>query len=230
MASIAKFLADREIALISLDLDDTLIDTDAGSAARLEAAVRRVYEVNPHIDPVRARAAFEAGMMANPVTVGRMPAFADALGVARDSEVAVAARDAYNAIILDVLEWVEGAEAILAPLRARYRLAIVTNGATDFQWPKVRKFGLQDLVDYVIVSGDYGVRKPDPAIFEHLLAKAGADAARTAHVGDSIHTDVAGARAAGLTAVWYPPRHREHDDPGEHTPHAVIETLADLLD
>jgi HAD superfamily hydrolase (TIGR01549 family) len=228
--SAGRLLRERGITLVSLDLDDTLLDTDAAAEYRVEAAVARAREVIPGLDPLRGQEALRAAMAANPVTFGRMVAFMEALGVAPDSEAGTQIRLAYNEVLLDALEWMEGAEAILAPLRQRYRLAIVTNGPTHMQWPKLRKFGLQDLVDYVVVSGEVGIHKPDPAIFRHLLTQASIEAAQAAHVGDSIHSDVAGARAAGMTAIWLPPYLREPDEPGEHTPHAVITRLADLID
>ncbi|MEX2032376.1 MAG: HAD family hydrolase, partial [Dehalococcoidia bacterium] len=148
--SAGRLLREREITLVSLDLDDTLLDTDAAAEYRVEAAVARAREVIPDLDPARGRKALRAAMAANPVTFGRMVAFMEALGVAPDSEAGTQIRQAYNEVLLDALEWMEGAEAILAPLRQRYRLAIVTNGPAHMQWPKLRKFGIQDLVDYVV--------------------------------------------------------------------------------
>ena len=54
----------------------------------------------------------------------------------------------------------------------------------------------------VAISGELGVAKPDPAIFRFALDKLGIGAANTWHVGDSLASAVAGAKAAGLTAVW----------------------------
>ena len=53
-------------------------------------------------------------------------------------------------------------------------------------------------------SDEVGVYKPDPAIFRHALDGLGGVAPeRAAHVGDLRRTDVAGARAMGMTAVRY---------------------------
>jgi putative hydrolase of the HAD superfamily len=61
--------------------------------------------------------------------------------------------------------------------------------------------GLGELVDTVVCSAVEGLHKPDPRIFELACARLGVDAARSAHVGDHMYADVAGARAAGMTAV-----------------------------
>lgn len=73
-------------------------------------------------------------------------------------------------------------------------------------------------------SGSVGIAKPDPAIFAPALEALGTRPARTLHVGDSVHYDVRGARAAGMAAVHFDPRGLCRSD--EH-PH--IAALTDLL-
>ena len=48
---------------------------------------------------------------------------------------------------------------------ARVPLGVVTNGPTELQWAKVRNTGVADLVDAVVVSGEFGVNKPHPFDF-----------------------------------------------------------------
>jgi FMN phosphatase YigB (HAD superfamily) len=64
----------------------------------------------------------------------------------------------------------------------------------------LRRVGLGDAFDDVVVSALAGARKPDPAIFAAALAAAGCDAAEALHVGDS-DVDVDGARAAGIDVL-----------------------------
>ena len=44
--------------------------------------------------------------------------------------------------------------------------------------------------------------KPDPAIYKEAMAKLGSDPQRTAVVGDALETDVKGAAASGIDAIW----------------------------
>jgi phosphoserine phosphatase len=81
-------------------------------------------------------------------------------------------------------------------------LVLVTNGASCLQREKLAGSGLGDLLDAVVVSGDLGVGKPDPAIFAHALRAAGVGPSDAVMVGDSAAKDVEGALAAGLDAVW----------------------------
>lgn len=56
--------------------------------------------------------------------------------------------------------------------------------------------------DVIVISGEVGVAKPDPEAFRLVCAQLGIDPAATWHVGDDLTTDVGGAKASGLVAVW----------------------------
>jgi putative hydrolase of the HAD superfamily len=80
--------------------------------------------------------------------------------------------------------------------------------------PALRRYleshGVLDRFDHWSFSDEVGIYKPHPQIFEHALAGLGVEPHRAAHVGDLRRTDVAGARAAGMTAMRY---RGVHDDP-----------------
>ena len=65
-------------------------------------------------------------------------------------------------------------------------------------------------VRIIVDSGVIGVRKPDPAIFAPALEALGTGADRTLYVGDTVHADVRGARAAGMAVVQIDP-YDDHD-------------------
>ena len=91
----------------------------------------------------------------------------------------------------------------LRELRARgIAIALVTNGRTDTQAAKVSRLGLEPLLDATLISESEGLRKPDRRIFERALARIGVAPEHAWHVGDHPMADVAGAHAAGLTAIW----------------------------
>ncbi len=47
--------------------------------------------------------------------------------------------------------------------------------------------------------------KPNAAIFKYTLENIKITSQQAAHIGDDENTDVAGAKAAGMTAVWLAP-------------------------
>ncbi len=62
-------------------------------------------------------------------------------------------------------------------------------------------WGLTPLLDFIVVSAREGVAKPNPAIFQSALRRAGSRPETTLHVGDSPYADVGGARTSGIDAV-----------------------------
>ncbi|HEY7983278.1 MAG TPA: HAD family hydrolase [Ktedonobacterales bacterium] len=107
--------------------------------------------------------------------------------------------------------------AVLAELRPRYRLGMITNGAPDMQRLKLAGTGLAEWFDPVVVSGELGAGKPEPAIFAHALALAEAAPHEAVMIGDSWHRDISGALGAGWrAAIWInpagapPPAHGDH--------------------
>jgi len=61
--------------------------------------------------------------------------------------------------------------------------------------------GLSPYFDGVLVSALFGASKPAPSIFGEAVRQAGVPAGEVLHVGDSLHDDYDGARAAGLAAL-----------------------------
>jgi putative hydrolase of the HAD superfamily len=93
------------------------------------------------------------------------------------------------------------------------------------QRSKLAAVGIADGFDAVIVSGEQGVQKPDPAIFALAVDQLGVTAEEALHIGDNQVADVAGARDAGLTAVWIDRNGAERTS----EPHAVVTDLRGLL-
>jgi len=73
-------------------------------------------------------------------------------------------------------------------------------------WVMDRNFRGVGLLQYFpvrIYSGDEGVEKPDPRIFELAAQRAGLSGRRLIYMGDRVDKDVAGARAAGWSSILF---------------------------
>ena len=66
-------------------------------------------------------------------------------------------------------------------------------------------------VHTLITSEQARVYKPVPKIFDVALQRTGWRRDRVIHVGDSLHSDIGGARAAGIRSGWVNRTHRIHD-------------------
>ncbi len=89
----------------------------------------------------------------------------------------------------------------LTGLRAQgLTLGIVSNWDTRLRG-LAEAMGLAELVDFLVISAEAGVRKPDPGIFRLACEKAGVRPEEALHVGDLAEEDVVGARRAGVRAA-----------------------------
>jgi putative hydrolase of the HAD superfamily len=90
---------------------------------------------------------------------------------------------------------------VLDILRERLPLAVVSDGQSSWARGELHKAGLSRYFDPIVISGDYGYRKPDRRLFQFALDAMGVNAADTLYVGNDMHRDIYGAREAGLVTV-----------------------------
>jgi FMN phosphatase YigB (HAD superfamily) len=75
-----------------------------------------------------------------------------------------------------------------------------------------------------VISEEVGVTKPDPRIFGIALDRLGQRPESTVMVGDAWGTDIVGAHAAGLHAVWFNRFGAPSPDPSVAEIHALEPT------
>jgi putative hydrolase of the HAD superfamily len=130
------------------------------------------------------------------------------------------------ALRLSVMEGVQELLPILQ--RQGVRMGVVSNSsfASVSIEQELERNGILRYFSFVMSSADYGIRKPDPLIFEAALGKMQTSADRTWFAGDSVPYDIQGARGAGLFAVAFNPPSPVPDGIGEH---AVISRWSELV-
>ena len=101
-------------------------------------------------------------------------------------------------------------QEVLCYLKTRYRLAVVTDAQSAWAVPELRAVGLADHFAPVIVSGDYGYRKPDPRLFQAALSELQISPEEAIFVGNDRFRDVLGARQVGMKTILFCP----NGDPG----------------
>ena len=120
------------------------------------------------------------------------------------------------------------AKPTLEEVGQTHRVALLTNGAADLQREKIRESKLAPFFEVIVISGEVGVRKPEPEIFALVLDRLSVTAEKAVMVGNSPSSDVAGAQRAGLKGVWLNRSGKECDDGVE--PDAEIAGLNELKD
>ncbi|MBM7791086.1 HAD family hydrolase [Tenggerimyces flavus] len=181
--------------LLMLDLDNTLVDRDA--AFRLVVADLLAEHGQPAADGDWVMSIDGSGFEPREDVERAM--------VARyGAEVPVAAiRALLNGGAAERVELSDDTRSALEAAKAGgWRLAIVTNGRVPQQEKKIRRTGLDAIVDAWVVSDGVGHRKPEPEIFHAAAVAAGTDLAHAWMIGDNESADIAGADRLGLPNVW----------------------------
>lgn len=82
------------------------------------------------------------------------------------------------------------------------KMAVVSNHHNyDSLVTRLKEIGIRDYFQAVIASEKVGIRKPNPEIFEVALDRLRVRKEQAVFVGDSLETDIAGAKKAGLVAI-----------------------------
>ena len=96
-----------------------------------------------------------------------------------------------------------GIEDVLAKIRARYRVAFLSNSNEVHAEVIPRRFaGLFRKDDRFIFSHRFRMAKPDPEMFQRALEVIGAGAAQAVLIDDLLE-NVIGARSVGMTAYQF---------------------------
>lgn len=91
---------------------------------------------------------------------------------------------------------------MLQGLRSRYKLAMLSNLGRD---SSIKFFTLEErakLFDAVVISGEIGMIKPEPGIFEYACHKLGIEPGEAVFIDDA-ERNCEGARAIGMQAIHY---------------------------
>jgi putative hydrolase of the HAD superfamily len=115
----------------------------------------------------------------------------------------------------------------IATLRGRYRLAVLSDADTDFLSGSIERNGLA--LDLAVASDEVRVYKPHVSFFRKVCARLGVDPSRAVYVGDSPWADIAGARHAGLQAIWLNRQSAVWPDDIE-PPETELRTLTELAE
>jgi putative hydrolase of the HAD superfamily len=118
--------------------------------------------------------------------------------------------------------------ALDAVRAAGLRSAVISNSNGTIR-ALVTTLGFADRLDFVVDSGEEGVEKPDPRIFEIALARAAVTAAEAAYIGDLYSIDVLGARRVGMRTVLLDPGRCWGERDCDRAP-SVLDAVRLLLD
>ena len=111
--------------------------------------------------------------------------------------------EAYRGISLNRLQLYPGVLEVLNDLRPRYQLAAISDAQSAWCLPELRAVGIAGYFDPIIVSGDFGYRKPDPRLFTSALSGLRVAPENVLLVGNDMFRDVSPAQQQGIKTVFF---------------------------
>lgn len=91
---------------------------------------------------------------------------------------------------------------IIKKLYGSYKLALASNSNSDYLKQMMHRHKLEELFDYVIISGEVGYSKPSLEFFEYLLSKLDILPSEIIFIDDS-KQNVLSAQSLGIKSVQY---------------------------
>jgi putative hydrolase of the HAD superfamily len=127
----------------------------------------------------------------------------------------------------------EGAEEALEALRGRgFSLGLISNATATTAFA-IGPLRLRSRLDCLVFSYEAGATKPDPAIFEAALHKAGCVPLDALFIGDGANRELDAARDLGLCAICMDHPTKAHSFRNPETAsgpgHPVVHSFSELL-
>ena len=192
------------------DVDDTLYEQIVPfknaykSLFDMDIDMEQFYLLSRYYSDVKFEASRNGEMTMDEYHIYRIQEAAKDLGVCLTAEQALSMQKEYKKN-QQKLQMSNTTISILELAKENnVKLGIITNGPSEHQWAKIKALGIERWIDRenIIVSGDYGINKPDVRIFEIMKEKLQLPNESLYYIGDSIENDIVGANNAGWKSIW----------------------------
>ena len=196
------------------DVDGTLLDFIAAEKAAVQTLFRE-FGLGECTDEMVERYSrinkeywerLERGELSKPeILVRRFADFFASEGL--DASKAPEFNEQYQVRLGDTVVFCDDSYELLSSLRGRVKQYAVSNGTVVAQTRKLRRSGLDRLLDGVFLSEELGYEKPATEFFDRVFAAIGEpDRERVLIGGDSLTSDITGGNRAGIRTCWYNPK------------------------
>lgn len=124
-------------------------------------------------------------------------------GVVPSEELVLHAGQFFRVLTTGYLRLYEGVPGMLEQLRAQgKKLYLLSNAQKIFTAYELQLLDLAKYFDGILISSDYGVKKPDLRFFEVLLEKYHLDPKECVMIGNDERSDIVGAAKAGMDSFY----------------------------
>lgn len=138
----------------------------------------------------------------------RFKELSETLGMDYDSNLA---KEHFGNLLGEQFIMEPGIEEVLEKISVDYKIYAASNGVLTMQENRLDLSGLKRYFTDLYVSDDIGSAKPNIGFFTKSMKRAGLEPSDILMIGDSLVSDIAGARNAGIDSVWYNPYGLENE-------------------
>jgi len=91
---------------------------------------------------------------------------------------------------------------LILELKRDYKIALLSNASSDFIWKVLERLNTNELFDYMVISADVKMIKPNRDIFEYLMSKANMDSSKLVFIDDNL-INIEGAEKVGIKGILF---------------------------
>ena len=133
--------------------------------------------------------------------------------VSADDPRVKAALNVFFQDFINTLELREGAKKLVKQSKELCKVALISNFThAPVIYKSLRKMGISEFFNVVVVSEEVGWRKPSVKIFQTALNKLQIEPFNAVYIGDSPNEDIKGAKEAGLKTIFVPSQFNKLED------------------
>ncbi len=119
-----------------------------------------------------------------------------------DTEIENIAK-AFRKISTEFFKLYDNTVKVLESLKkAGKKVYLLSNAQSLFTRPEIEAADIVKYFDDIFISSEAGCKKPDPAFFKMLIDKHQLDISKSIMIGNDDSSDIAGAKAVGLDAMY----------------------------
>ncbi len=219
-----------EVALF--DLDSTLFNSELSEKLALSSSFEQ-YGIKTSYQLLNTYRKINSGLWSDfenktitlpKLRIERFQRLCDELGFKINPEELA---DSYESNLGKCGGLYNNAEKLLGDVKERSKVGLITNGLESVQKARLSNFNLNRYFDVILISGECGMSKPDPSIFQASLDLLGhSRKSSVLMIGDSLSSDIAGAENFGIDSCWYNPQYL--DTPSTHSPTFIVNSLLEI--
>lgn len=124
-------------------------------------------------------------------------------GVKPSKELVMHTAQFFRVLSTRKLKLYKGVHELLASIKASgKKVYLLSNAQRVFTEYELNTLDIMKYFDGVLISSDEGIRKPDSAFFNKLKERFGVDFSKSIMIGNDSTSDIAGAKAVGMDALY----------------------------